>query len=169
MRVFVGGATGYVGSAVARSLRRRGHHVFGSARNDAAAEKLRAAGVEPVPADLADAPSYGRAAKNADAVIQASSTSDAHSPENEPRAAAAILAAIAGTGKAFVFTSGLWVYGPTGDTPATEETPPRPLPIVAWRPAVEQAVRSAANARGIVIRPGWVYGRGGGTPGDWVA
>src|SRR5262249_54987986 len=59
--------------------------------------------------------------------------------------------------------------GPTGDTPATEETPPRPLPIVAWRPAVEQAVRSAANARGIVIRPGWVYGRGGGTPGDWVA
>ena len=169
MRVFVGGATGFVGSAVARSLKRRGHHILGSARSDAAAEKLKAAGVEPVRADLSDAPSYGRAARNADAVIQASSTSDAHSPDYEPRAASAILAAIAGTGKAFIFTSGLWVYGPTGDTPATEETPLRPPSIVAWRPAVEQAVRSAPNGRGVVIRPGWAYGRGGGTPGEWVA
>src|SRR5215470_7374499 len=94
MRVFVGGASGYIGSAVARSLKRRGHHVLGSARSDAAAEKLKTAGVEPVRADLSDAQSYGRAARNADAVIQASSTADAHSPDNEPRAASAILAAI---------------------------------------------------------------------------
>ena len=169
MRVFVGGASGYIGSAVARSLKRRGHHVLGSARNDATAEKLKAAGVEPVRADLSDAASFGRAARTADAVIQAASTSDAHSPDYEPRAAAAILEAIAGTEKTFIVTSGLWVYGPTGDIPATEETPPRPFSMVSWRPPLEQAVLHAAKIRGIVIRPGWVCGRGGGTPGVWVA
>jgi len=169
MRVFVGGASGYIGSAVARSLKRRGHHVLGSARNDAAAEKLRAAGVEPVRADLSDAASFGRAAKSADAVIQAASTSDAHSPDYEPRVASAILAAIAGAEKTFIMTSGVWVYGPTGDTPATEETPPRPFSMVTWRPPMEQTVLHAGKTRGIVIRPGWVYGRGGGTPGVWVA
>jgi len=168
MRVFVGGATGFIGSAVARSLKRRGHHVVGSARNDASAQQLKAAGVEPVQAELSDAASYARAARNADAVIQASSTSDAHSADDEPRVASAVLAAIAGTEKTFILTSGVWVYGPTGDTPATEETPPRPFSMVAWRPAMEQAVLHAAKSRGIVIRPGWVYGRGGGTAGVWA-
>ena len=169
MRVFVGGASGYIGSAVARSLRKRGHHVVGSARSKAVAERLTAAGVEPVQADLSDPASFGRAARSADAVIQTASTSDASSPENEPKAAAAVLEAIAGAEKTFILTSGVWVYGSTGDTPVTEETPPRPLPIVAWRPAHEQAVLRAPTTRGIVIRPGWVYGSGGGTPGVWVA
>jgi nucleoside-diphosphate-sugar epimerase len=169
MRVFVGGASGYIGSAVARSLKRRGHHVLGSARNEAAAEKLRAAGVEPVQADLSDAASFGRAARSADAVIQTASTSSVQSSDNEPRAAAAVLEAIAGEGKTFILTSGAWVYGSTGDTPVTEETPLRPFSLVAWRPAHEQAVLRAPKTRGIVIRPAWVYGRGGGTPGVWVS
>jgi nucleoside-diphosphate-sugar epimerase len=169
MRVFVGGASGYIGSAVARSLKRRGHHVLGSARNETAAEKLRAAGVEPVQADLSDPASFGRAARSADAVIQAASTSSAQSAENEPRAAAAVLEAMAGTEKTFILTSGAWVYGSTGDTAVTEETPLRPFSLVAWRPALEQAVLRAAKTRGIVIRPAWVYGRGGGTLAVWVA
>jgi nucleoside-diphosphate-sugar epimerase len=168
MRVFVGGASGYIGSAVARSLKRRGHQVVGSARSKAAAERLSAAGVEPVQADLSDPASFGRAARTADAVIQTASTSDSSSPENEPKAAAAVLEAIAGAGKTFILTSGVWVYGSTGDTPVTEETPPRPLAIVAWRPAHEQVVLRAPKTRGVVIRPGWVYGNGGGTPGVWV-
>ena len=169
MRVFVGGASGYIGSAVARSLKKRGHHVVGSARSKAAAERLTAAGVEPVQADLSDPASFGRAARSSDAIIQAASTSDASSGENEPKAAAAVLEAIAGAGKTFILTSGVWVYGSTGDTPVTEETPLRPIPIVAWRPAHEQAVLRAPRTRGIVIRPAWVFGRGGGTPGVWVA
>jgi nucleoside-diphosphate-sugar epimerase len=168
MRVFIGGASGFIGSAVARSLKSRGHQVVGSARNAATAERLREAGVEPVRADLSDAESFGRAARSADAIIQAASTSDAHSPEYEPRVAAAVLAAIAGTQKTFIVTSGCWVYGGTGDTPATEETPVRPFSMVTWRPPMEQAVLGAAS-RGIVVRPGWVYGRGGGTAGVWVA
>jgi nucleoside-diphosphate-sugar epimerase len=169
MRVFIGGASGFIGSAVARSLKRRGHQILGSARNSATAERLREAGVEPVRADLSDAESFARAARGADAIIQAASTSDSHAPEYEPRVASAVLAAIAGTQKTFIVTSGCWVYGSTGDTPATEETPVRPFSMVTWRPAMEQAVLQVSEARGIVIRPGWVYGRGGGTPGVWVA
>ena len=169
MRVFIGGASGFIGSAVARSLKRRGHQILGSARNTATAEKLREAGVEPVRADLSDAESFARAARSADAIIQAASTFDANSGNYEPRVATAVLAAIAGTQKTFIVTSGCWVYGATGDTPATEETPVRPFSMVTWRPPMEQAVLHASKARGIVIRPGWVSGRGGGTPGVWVA
>lgn len=164
MRVFVGGATGYIGSAVAQSLKARGHHVLGSARNEAAAKKLEAAGVEPVQADLSDAASFARAAKSADGVIQVASTSDAHAPEYEPKAAQAILEAIAGTEKPFVLTSGVWVYGATGDKDATEDTPVNPFPMVGWRIAVENAVLGAPKNRNSVVRPGLVYGRGAGIP-----
>jgi nucleoside-diphosphate-sugar epimerase len=168
MRIFVGGATGYIGAAVARSLIARGHQVVGSARNDKAAEKLREANVEPVQADLTDPESFGKAAAGADAVIQAASTMDAQSPDLEPKATQAILAAIAGTEKPFILTSGCWVYGATGDKPATEESPLNPFMMVAWRPAVEQAVLKADKIRGIVIRPGMVYGHGGGIANVFV-
>jgi nucleoside-diphosphate-sugar epimerase len=167
MRIFVGGATGYIGAAVARSLIARGHKVVGSARNEKAAEKLREANVEPVQADLTDPESFAKAARDADAVIQAASTMGPDSPDLEPKVAQAILAAIAGTDKTFILTSGVWVYGAT-DKPATEETPVNPFMMVTWRPAVEQAVLKAEKIKGIVIRPGMVYGNGGGMANVFV-
>jgi len=168
MRIFVAGASGYIGAAVSRSLIARGHKVVGSARNDSTAEKLRAVGIEPVQADLSDPDSFGRAAKDADGVIQAASSSDASSPETEPKAANAILAALAGSDKPFILTSGVWVYGAVKDKPATEESPLDPFPMVAWRPAVEQSVLKAEKIKGIVIRPGMVYGHAGGLANVFV-
>ncbi len=162
MRIFVAGATGYIGSSVVRSLKARGHHVVGAARNDAAVEKLKAAGVEPVKADLADAESFARAARDADAIIQTASTSDMNAPKYEPAAARAVLEAIAGTTKPFILTGGVWVYGNTAG--ATEDSPMKPFMMVAWRPSSEDAVLKAPKIRGVVIRPGVVYGRGGGIP-----
>ncbi len=162
MRVFVGGATGYVGSAVVRALLARGHAVVGSARSDAAADKLRAAGAEALRADLSDPESFARASRDVDGVVQAASTADASSRETEPAVAQAVLGALAGTGKPFVLTSGVWVYGPTGARAATEDSPLNPIAMVAWRPAVERAVVGAKDVRGVVVRPGMVYGRGGG-------
>lgn len=163
MRVFVGGATGYIGAAVAKALKARGHEVLASARNEEAAKKVKAAGHTPITADLSDAASFGDAARESDAVIQAASTSGPDSPEVEPKAARAILEAIAGTQKPFVLTSGVWVYGQTGG--ATEETETNPIPLVAWRSAVESEV---SKAGGIVVRPGIVYGHGGGIPAMFV-
>jgi len=82
-----------------------------------------------------------------------------------------LLDALAGTGKPFVFTSGVWVHGSTGDRVADEDTPLAPTPLVAWRPAVERLVREAAarGVRGSVIRPAMVYGRGGGIVAGFIA
>ena len=69
--------------------------------------------------------------------------------------------------KTLIYTSGVWVNGATGDVAADETTPLNPLPIVAWRPAHEQAVLSATTVRGIVLRPGCVYGKSGSMTGAW--
>src|SRR4029450_1243631 len=71
------------------------------------------------------------------------------------------------TPKTFLYTSGVWVYGSTGDQPADETTPLTPLHLVAWRPAHEQMVLSATNVRGIVFRPGCVYGKPGSLTAAW--
>jgi nucleoside-diphosphate-sugar epimerase len=88
----------------------------------------------------------------------------------EARALGGMLAA-SQTGHAFVYTSGLWVYGSRGDAVVDEDAPLLPLDIVAWRPAHEQTVLAAAarGVRPIVIRPAVVYGDGGGMVGMLVA
>ena len=78
----------------------------------------------------------------------------------------AILKSSEGTGKAFIYTSGVWVLGSTGDRVADENTPVNPTPLVAHRPAIEQEVLGykSRGVRTIVIRPAVVYGRGKGMP-----
>jgi nucleoside-diphosphate-sugar epimerase len=77
-----------------------------------------------------------------------------------------MLKALEGTNKPFIYTSGVWVLGSTGDTMADEQTPVNPTPLVAFRPAIEQEVLGYKNrgVRAIVIRPALVYGRGGSIP-----
>jgi nucleoside-diphosphate-sugar epimerase len=88
----------------------------------------------------------------------------------DPPAVDAILHALEGSGKPFIYTSGIWSHGDTGGHVVDETTPPRPLPMVQWRQAVEDRVLAAAgrNIRTIVIRPAIVYGRSGGIPGGFV-
>jgi nucleoside-diphosphate-sugar epimerase len=166
MRVFLTGATGYIGRAVAETLKQRGHALTGLARNDEAAKKLAGLGVAPVRGDLFDSGAIGSAARAADAVIHMATTNGPDFPEADRAAVDAILAALSGSGKPFIYTSGIWVLGRTGDIPADEDTPASPLPIVAWRPAHEKRVREAAaqGVKAMVLRPGIVYGRGGGIP-----
>ena len=171
MRVFVTGATGYVGSAVVEALRREGDEVTGLARSDDAARALEAAGCDVVRGSLGDADALARGAREADAVIHAGATGGADQAQVDTAAVATLLDALAGSGKPFVYTSGLWVLGDTGDAEVDEDAPLNPAEIVAWRAEVERTVRDAA-ARGIrtvVLRPGVVYGRGGGTPRMFVS
>ncbi len=170
MHVFLTGGTGYIGAAVAGALRRAGHEVSGLARSAEAQQKLRTAGVRPVPGSLRDLPALERAARAADGVIHTASTNDADAGTADAAAVATMLSALAGSGKPFVYTSGVWVHGDSGGRVLDENTPLNPAAIVAWRPAVEQAVLEAAarGVRAIVIRPGVVYGHGGGLPGMLV-
>jgi nucleoside-diphosphate-sugar epimerase len=170
MKIFLTGATGYIGSAVAGKLLASGHKVVGLARSDEAARKLEAAGAEALAGALTDAETIKRGASEADGVIHAASTGGADAPQADAQAVEAILDALEGTGKPFIYTSGVWVLGDTNDRVADEETELNPTPLVAWRPANEQRVLDAAKrgVRSIVLRPGMVYGRGGGSVGEMV-
>ncbi|RLQ85307.1 SDR family oxidoreductase [Notoacmeibacter ruber] len=111
MRVFLTGATGFVGSAIVPELIGAGHEVLGLARSDAAAETLASAGAEAHRGDLTDADSLREGARLCDAVIHAAFEHDfanmAAACETDQRAIDAIGDELAGSGKRFVVTSGL--------------------------------------------------------------
>jgi nucleoside-diphosphate-sugar epimerase len=170
MRIFVTGASGYIGRAVVAELLRRGHHVAGLVRSDAAASTVRALGAQTVHGSLDDLDVIELAAREHDATIHAAGIRGADDVARERRALETLLS-VAPTGHTFIYTSGLWVYGDRGDAVVDEDAPLAPLAIVAWRPAHEQMVLAAAarGIRAIVIRPGVVYGDGGGMIGSLVA
>ena len=165
MQVLVTGATGLIGGAVARRLASAGHEVVGLARSDASAAKLADQGYAAVHGDLADAASVAEAARGCDAVVHAASPSDGNTAAYDEAATRAIVGALRGSAKRFVYTSGCLVYGATGDTPATEDSPLHPVELVRFRQALEGEVLAAAadGVHSIVIRPAWVYGNRGGT------
>jgi nucleoside-diphosphate-sugar epimerase len=157
LEIFLTGATGYIGSAVAGALLAAGHSVTGLARSDDAAEKLAGKGITPYRGNLTSPESLGTAALAADAVIHTGTTNQGPIDQEAVRALL--------RGKPLIYTSGVWVLGDTGGKVADETWPVNPIPKVAWRPAVEQMV---LDAGGVVIRPAIVFGRGGGIPADFV-
>jgi nucleoside-diphosphate-sugar epimerase len=171
MIVFVTGATGYIGTAVVQALRGAGHEVRGLARSPAAAEKLEFGGAEAVDGSLTELTVLARAARAADAVIHLGATGKADQADVDTAAVRAMLNAVEGTGKPFIYTSGVWVLGNTGNVVADEDAPLDPSPLVAWRAEVEGTMRDAAawGIRSAVLRPAVVYGRGRGTPGTFVS
>jgi nucleoside-diphosphate-sugar epimerase len=161
VRVFVTGATGYIGSAVAPALRERGHDVAALVRPETDSKALRDLGVVILAGDLASLPTLADSLGSYDAFIHiAQSHSDDAAALN--RIALDVFTAQQGF---LVYTSGVWVCGNTGFDVADESTPPDPLPIVAWRPEQEQA--ALATGRGAVLRPGCVYGGKQSLCGGW--
>jgi len=136
----------------------------GLARTPEKGSALAAAGHAFLVGDLADLDLLRTAAASADGVIH---TALAHSPEAgaiDRAAVEGMLAALAGSGKPFVYTSGVWVYGDTQGRTVGEVSMLHTPPLVAWRPAVEELVLESKNqnVQGMVLRPGMVYGRQGG-------
>lgn len=168
MRLFLTGATGYIGAVVTEKLRAAGHQVAGLARSGESARKLEKLGAEAVRGDLRDTAAIAVGAGQADAAMHLAMEPSPEAPRLDGAAVGAILAGLRGSAKPFLYTSGVWVMGGTGGHVADENTPVNPAPFVAWRPANEQLVLNAAGPHGIVIRPAMVYGRGGGFPGDFA-
>jgi nucleoside-diphosphate-sugar epimerase len=104
-------------------------------------------------------------AAHADAVVFLAQEQSAGGVAVAEQALEAVLDALP-DGRTFVYTSGVWVYGSRGDALVAEDAPLAPLPIVAWRPGHEQiALSHQGRLRVVVIRPGIVYGDGGGIVG----
>jgi nucleoside-diphosphate-sugar epimerase len=166
MHIFLTGATGYIGSAIARELIDAGHRVVGLARSDEAARKLIEHHVHPYRGDLMDRSSILAAARPADAAIHAGSPGEEDNRQADEIMITAILDVFRETGKCFLYTSGMWVMGETGPVPMDEDAPLNPLEMVAWRAGVERRVLhfEEHGMRTVVIRPGIVYGHGKGIP-----
>jgi nucleoside-diphosphate-sugar epimerase len=166
--VFLTGGTGFIGRSVVRALRNDAYVVRVLARSDAAATVVRGLGAEPVRGELRDVDTLRAEAAKADAIVYLAQDTAADGAEAGRRALEALLDALP-AGRTFIYTSGVWVYGSRGDALIAEDAPPAPLDVVAWRPAHEQLVLSQqGRLRAIVIRPGVVYGDGGGIPGLMV-
>lgn len=176
MRIFLTGATGYIGSAVLDALVRGGHDVTALVRDNEKARRVAKRGGHPVIGDLADPDSFKAAADAQDGYVHAAYDSrSGRGPSIERAALETILTAArrprtAGSRapKRFVvYTSGIWILGRTHE-PANEDSPINPIEIASWRPDNEQLVIDAANdhLRTAVVRPGVVYGGRNGMVGD---
>ena len=127
MRIFVTGASGWIGSAVVDELLAAGHQVNGLARSDASAAALEAKGVQVRRGDLDDLGSIRAGAEAAEAVIHLANKHDFNNPvasaQAERGAVQTIGDALAGTGRPFLVASG--VAGLPPGRPATEADPSR--------------------------------------------
>lgn len=166
MNIFITGATGYIGFNVAQAFRRAGHQVWGLTRSAEKAARLAQEEIRPVIGDMQMPESYTAVATQADVLIHAAVDYQHDTAELDTRTVKTLLD-IAKPGATLIYTSGVWVHGDTKGQVVDETAVFNPIAAVAWRPAVEQMVLNAANVNGIVIRPGVVYGKGGGLTGAW--
>jgi len=165
MRVFITGATGFVGSAVVQELIARGHQVLGLSRNEANAAALTAAGAQPYPGDLADLESLRSGAASADAVIHCGFNHDfanfAANCAMDQHAIEALGEALEGSNRPLLVTSGVALLAPGRIATEADRIPPE---HAATFPRRSEPAADALAARGInaaVLRlPPSVHGDG---------
>jgi nucleoside-diphosphate-sugar epimerase len=154
MRVFVTGATGFIGSAVVSELLANGHQVLGLTRSEQGAAALAAAGAETIHGSLEDLDSLRRGAAAVDGVIHTAFIHDfskfEENCEIDRRAIEALGEALAGSNRALIVSAGLPV--PTED----EVPPPGPFPRVSEQAAVALVER---GVRAMVMRLPQVHDR----------
>jgi len=151
MRVFVTGATGWVGSAVIEELRAAGHTVTGLARSEAAAAVLASAGIAVHRGSLEDLESLHSGATAADAVIHTAFNHDfsrfAENGAAERSAIDALSDAMAGTGRPLIVTSGVALIAPGRTVTEDDVRDPSAVPF----PRDPESAAAAAAARGVRV------------------
>ncbi|MGE0449648.1 MAG: NAD-dependent epimerase/dehydratase family protein [Vicinamibacterales bacterium] len=168
MRIFLTGATGYVGSAVLDALLKAGHQITALVRDSEKAARVSAKGASPVIGDLARPESYRAQADAQDGYVHTAFDLASDDAALDRTTVEALLAAARrprGSGGAaaparfVIYTSALWVVG-SAPKPLDESAPTHPLALGRWRVDIERELLDAAGdqLRTAVVRPGLVYG-----------
>ncbi|KJE92788.1 hypothetical protein CAOG_03687 [Capsaspora owczarzaki ATCC 30864] len=172
VKVFVTGATGLIGGSVARQLRRAGHVVYGLVRTEEKARVLAQDDIIPVIGQLAGLAAHSALIATCAAVIHAAFDGESfletdalviHTVLNAPFAS--------GQKPLFVYTSGCLMI-PNRDEHSgyvDDFTTPLPHSSQAYRLKNEQVVTSATTVHGVVLRPGFVFGKGAAHFERWFA
>ncbi|MGF6479754.1 NAD-dependent epimerase/dehydratase family protein [Paraburkholderia sp. JPY419] len=161
MKIFVTGASGFIGGSIAAHLARAGHQVRGLIRKPEHSAELQRLGIEPVIGTLDDRALLIAEAQAADAVINAASS-------DHEGAVRALIDGLAGSGKVFLHTSGSSIVGDASGGEAGEariyheDALPTPSADKAARVAIDQLVLDAAqrNVRSAVLCNTLIYGHG---------
>jgi len=168
MKIFVTGATGYIGGSVAERLIASGHHVVGLVRSAESIPLLKDRGIESVLGNLDDPEIITKTAQEADAVIHAASADHSGS-------VVTLIAALERSGKTLIYTTGSGIVADSADgeyagsVVYTEDTYFEPVPFRRPRVMMNGLVRQAAIDKGIrsvVICPSMIYGKGRGLQPD---
>jgi nucleoside-diphosphate-sugar epimerase len=162
MKVFMTGATGYIGGSVAATLIERGDTVFGLTRGESGEASLKEMGVIPVLGTLKDERVVRAGIENVDAVINAADA-------DNPWVVRTIIEALAGSGRPFLHTSGSSIVGDRSngefsDVLHSDRDQVIPLFEKAGRVGIDRAVAESASRaiRPIIFCPTMIYGRGRG-------
>jgi len=172
-RVLVAGATGFVGTAIVRALRRRGYEVTGLVRSPQRARALEDAGARLAVGDMLEPDTYRPLVADVDAVVMAAQYAVGGRLTRAALArvgyadgvmAGTLAAACLEQGTRLVYTSGCFNYGDHGADWITEDTPFAPSPLGAAHARAVVRLRELQRTRGldaVVLSPGFVYGPGG--------
>jgi len=155
MRVFVTGATGFIGSELVKKLIAAGHQVHGLTRSDAGVEQLKAVGAEVHRGDFTDLDSLRSGAKGMDAVVNLGFNHDmsrfAQSAKEEIEAIEA-LGSVLEPGKLLVVTSGIGITSGEPGKVRTEMDPPTDSQAMPRRPEQEAQAVAAKGVHVAVVR-----------------
>ncbi len=153
MRLFLTGATGFIGSRIAEELKRNGHQVIGLARSQESAERLREAGIEIHLGTIDEPDTLLPAVERADAVIHTAFDHDfsrfVANCEKDSRVIATLSSALAGSARPLIITSGTGMGDPENGQPATESIFNRnhPNPRIASELAGNAALEKGVDVR----------------------
>ena len=166
MRIFITGANGFIGGAVASVLIKAGHEVRGLVRDQAKADAVTAHGIAPVIGSLDDRELLQTEARAAEGVVSAASSDHRGAIE-------ALIAGLAGSGKPLVHSSGSSIVGDEAMGEPSErifyeDTPLAPEPDKAARVALDRFVLAAPGIRSVVLCNSMIYGNALGVPAESV-
>jgi nucleoside-diphosphate-sugar epimerase len=157
MRIFLTGATGFIGTALIPELIQAGHQVLGLTRSEEGVAQLAAAGVEPYRGNIEDLDSLRGGAAQSDAVIHLAFNHDfskfATNCENDRLAITAMAEVLEGAGKTLIITSGTGMVHTANGAPSTETDAPATSQQIP-RAASEEAALAAGQrgVRSIIVR-----------------